>query len=222
MSVGGAGSAGAWRRSLAPAIVLAAGLALRIGIQPQSPRAPVVPIEAFPAELGSFEMVRDLEVPEPQRRLLNADALINREYVDAEGRPLTLYIAWYGTQTRGSSIHSPYNCLPGSGWEPVRRDRLMTTSVYGATRINRYIIEHGSGARALVYYWYQGRGRVAANEYRVKTDLLRDAIVRRRTDEGLVRIVFPLSPRDDLASVDAIAARTVPGIIDALARHLPG
>jgi hypothetical protein len=43
-----------------------------------------------------------------------------------------------------------------------------------------------------VYYWYQGRGRVAASEYQVKWELLRDAALRARTEEAMVRIVVPL------------------------------
>lgn len=205
-----------------PAIVLAIGLALRLAIQPQDARPLVRPLATFPSSLAGFEATRELEVPDPERRLLGADDLFHQEYVDATGRALTIYIAYYGQQARGSSIHSPYNCLPGSGWEPVERDRVTTTTVYGETSINRYVIEHGSGGRALVYYWYQGRGRVAANEYRVKVDLLRDAIFRRRTDESLVRVVFPVSASDDLALVDVIAARTIPDIVDTLSGHLPG
>jgi len=209
-------------RRFAPALALGLGLVLRIAIQPQGARPLEAPLASFPASVGGFAEARALEVPEPQRRLLAADELLHREYVGPDGRSLTLYVAWYGTQTRGSSIHSPKNCLPGAGWEPVRHDRLTTTTVYGRTRINRYVIEHGSGGRALVYYWYQGRGRVAADEYAVKAELLRDAVLRRRTDEGLVRVVFPVSSREDLAEVDALAARTVPEVIDMLADHLPG
>lgn len=209
-------------RRFAPALVLCLGVVLRFTIQPQASRPLEMPLAGFPSDVAGFAQERELDVPETQRRLLAADALLHREYAAPDGQSLTLYIAYYGTQKKGRSIHSPRNCLPGSGWEPVTHDRLITRTVYGRTRINRYVIEHGSGGRALVYYWYQGRGRVAADEYAVKAELLRDAIVRRRTDEGLVRVVFPLSSRDDLATVDALAARTVPELIDTLAGYLPG
>ena len=57
--------------------------------------------------------------------------------------------------------------------------------------VNRYVLAQG-GQRALVYYWYQGRGRVAASEYQVKWELLRDAAFKARTEEAMVRIVVPL------------------------------
>ena len=40
--------------------------------------------------------------------------------------------------------------------------------------LNRYTLKN-QGALAVVYYWYQGRGRIVANEYAVKWNLLRDA-----------------------------------------------
>ncbi len=58
-------------------------------------------------------------------------------------------------------------------------------------RVNRFLMANKS-ARALVFYWYQGRGRVESNEYVVKWNLLRDAALHGRTDEALVRIVIPL------------------------------
>ena len=58
-------------------------------------------------------------------------------------------------------------------------------------RVNQYLLQRGED-QALVLYWYQGRGRVEANEYRVKWDLLRDAALHRRSDEALVRIIVPI------------------------------
>ena len=55
----------------------------------------------------------------------------------------------------------------------------------------------------------QGRGRVAANEYRVKWDLLRDAALRSRSEEALVRLVLPLSPEQPESSADDDARASV-------------
>ena len=60
--------------------------------------------------------------------------------------------------------------------------------------VNRYVLKNRS-AIALAYYWYQGRGRVTANEYVVKWNLLRDAAIHGRTEEALVRVVVPVTGR---------------------------
>ncbi|MDH3735202.1 MAG: EpsI family protein [Gemmatimonadota bacterium] len=216
-------SPNAWRTAFAPSAVLLIGALGSLAVQPQRRLALEAPLENFPNQVAAFSVARTLDVPEPERQALQADDLLHREYRDSSGRTLTVYVAYYGRQGGGYSIHSPTNCLPGSGWEPVESDRVTATTRYGPSQINRYLIEHGTGAQALVYYWYQGRGRVAASEYRVKTDLLRDAILARRTDEALVRVVFPLAgPEDSLEEVDALAAATVARVVDALDAHLPG
>ena len=88
----------------------------------------------------------------------------------------------------------------------------------GAVIVNRYLLQNGN-QRALALYWYQGRGRVEANEYVVKWDLLRDAALRRRSDEAIVRILVPVG--DDEAAAFATASRVATEMIGAVDTALP-
>ena len=67
-------------------------------------------------------------------------------------------------------------------------------------------------------YWYQGRGRIQANEYLVKWNLLRDAALRQRSEEALVRIVVPIHESVDsaLALASQVAETVIPGLGAAL------
>ena len=38
--------------------------------------------------------------------------------------PVDLYIGYYGQQHQSSTIHSPLNCLPGSGWQVTSHDTV--------------------------------------------------------------------------------------------------
>jgi hypothetical protein len=71
-----------------------------------------------------------------------------------------------------------------------------------------------------VLYWYQGRGRVAANEYLVKWDLLRDQALYGRSDEALVRIIVPVTGSEDAAYNRAV--NIAAGLVPAVDRALPG
>jgi EpsI family protein len=82
--------------------------------------------------------------------------------------------------------------------------------------VNRYMLANGQN-QALVYYWYQGRGRVAHSEYRVKWDLLRDAMRHGRTEEALVRIVVPI-PKGPGSSASSWNERV--GRAEAVAREV--
>jgi EpsI family protein len=66
--------------------------------------------------------------------------------------------------------------------------------------VNEYVIQKGLD-KQLVFYWYQGRGRVIASEYLGKFWMVADAISRNRTDGALVRLVTPMN--DDEAHARA-------------------
>ena len=53
--------------------------------------------------------------------------------------------------------------------------------------------------KQLVFYWYQGRGRVIASEYAGKFWMVADAISRNRTDGALVRLITPLNDGEEKA-----------------------
>ncbi|HUG42285.1 MAG TPA: EpsI family protein [Longimicrobiales bacterium] len=210
----------AW--SWAPALVLAAGAALNTGARQQPSlelRAPLA--DAVPASLAGASG-QDVSLSDREVAAAGVDAYLFRTYGSAPrsaagGAGFTVYVGYYGSQTQGRTIHSPKNCLPGSGWEALasRQERVVTAA--GVIPVNRYVIRRGD-ERALVLYWYQGRGRVQANEYRVKLDLLRDSALRRRSDEALVRVVVPITGSEDEAFQRAsdAAVELVSGVDTAL------
>ncbi len=147
-------------------------------------------LSTFPRTLASWTAAGDVPLGEDVIRVLGVDDYVSRTYVSAAGEPANLYVGYYSSQRQGDTIHSPQNCLPGAGWQPVESSR-MSLSVDGKTLpVNRYVIEK-AGDRQVVLYWYQGRGRVVANEYANKLWLMFDAARLRRTNGSLVRIVAP-------------------------------
>ena len=104
-----------------------------------------------------------------------------------------MYVGYYASQRTGDTIHSPKNCLPGAGWDPVQSGYIKI-SIPGGRQIvvNEYVIQQGLD-KQLVFYWYQGRGRVIASEYSGKFWMVADAISRNRTDGALVRLVTPMN-----------------------------
>ena len=107
------------------------------------------------------------------------------------GRAVGLYVGYYGSQQQGDSIHSPLNCLPGSGWEPVSKGALTVTAGGRPITVNRYVIRKGVD-RVLVLYWYQSHGRVVADEYASRAYMVWDAMRTHRTDAALVRVIVPI------------------------------
>ena len=112
---------------------------------------------------------------------LGVDDYINRHYARAGHASVALYVGYYASQRQGDTIHSPQNCLPGAGWRPVSSERVTIDAAGTPIEVNRYLIRKGIERQA-VLYWYQGRGRVVANEYANKLWLMLDAARLRRTN----------------------------------------
>jgi EpsI family protein len=129
----------------------------------------------------------------------------------------SLYVGFYERQFRGRTIHSPKNCLPGAGWEALTSTTREITVGGRTVTVNQYLLKRDE-QRAMVLYWYQGRGRVEANEYRVKFDLLRDSALLGRSDEALVRLVVPVTTTEEEAAeiAEDAAGRVIPAVDRAL------
>ena len=149
--------------------------------------------------------VTDQKVSDEEKRIAGMSDYVARVYWrDSAAVAFTTYVGYYDRQTQGHTMHSPKNCLPGAGWEILNTD--VGTIVSGGKRfvVNKYLLKNGPG-EALVYYWYQGRGRVVASEYAVKWNLLHDAALLGHTEEALVRIVVPIPRANTLPSGTTVA-----------------
>jgi len=158
--------------------------------------------------------------------VLGVDEYINRAYADPTGRmsaPVSVYVGYYRSQREGDTIHSPLNCIPGSGWEPVRASRPQIT-VPGADSpitVNRLLIEKGID-RQVVVYWYQSHGRVVASEYWSKLFMVYDAVRMNRSDAALVRVISPVLPSEnDPAAAESRVTEFVQQLFPRLNAHLP-
>jgi EpsI family protein len=104
------------------AMVLAGGIFATHSFRPRVAAAPHWPLHEFPSDIGlSHSVDRPFEVQVV--RAVGADDYINRVYLGSTP-PVELYVGYYKDQRSGDRIHSPKNCLPGSGWEAVHSSRM--------------------------------------------------------------------------------------------------
>jgi exosortase D (VPLPA-CTERM-specific) len=137
---------------------------------------------------------------------LKFDDYIIGNYTKAnDPMPVNLYVAYYSSQRKGASAHSPKACMPGDGWRigdfHQRQIGSLATARGELLRVNRTVISKGN-SRQLVYYWFQQRGRIITNEYVVKWYLFWDALTEQRTDGALVRLVVTLPEGSDEVAAD--------------------
>jgi EpsI family protein len=204
-------------RILVVAMVLAGGILSTRTLETSAAPIEHRPLQQFPAQIPGWQS-RDLPFDADVEKAVGADDYINREYSGGP-RPVELYIGYYRDQRSGDAIHSPQNCLPGEGWEPVRSARLQLSLGGHPVPVNEYIVEQGA-ERDLVLYWYQAHGRVVASEYAAKFWLVADGVRGRGTDGAMIRIWTTAEDGEGKAEARAIefARRMYPQVSE----FLPG
>jgi exosortase D (VPLPA-CTERM-specific) len=146
-------------------------------------------LAALPMQLSGWRGRQAPDMTESVLAILGVDDYADRYYTGPRGA-LSLYVGYYKSQRQGSSIHSPLNCLPGAGWNPVKKEFLEVPVEGGSIEVNRIVILKGLN-KQVVLYWYQSHGRAVASEYRAKVYTVLDAMKTGRTDAALVRVISP-------------------------------
>jgi EpsI family protein len=195
-----------FRSAIVVAFLAAAAVVTRARTDhPQPPPA----LAAIPLTLAAWSG-SDVPLDAETIRETGADAYVTRTYAAASDAPVDLYVAYYAQQRPTVSIHSPLNCLPGTGWETLD----VSTIDLPVGQARRLIVRKNLD-RALVLYWYAIHGRVVASELASKAWLLHDAMRFGRSDAALVRIVVPIARSNEDADREsrAFARALLPHVI---------
>jgi EpsI family protein len=195
---------------------------------------PVIPprdeFQSFPLELGEWACHEPEEMTAKVLRNLGVtDYLICAFERPRPHQRVGVYVGYHATQVREegggageNSIHPPKHCLPGSGWDIIDQsvvDLEMPGLPGGGGQANRMVIARGE-ARQLVYYWYQSRGRVIAEDWKKVLYVGVDRATQGRTDGSLVRFTIPIL-RGDEEPAEAAFRDLAPRIIGRLPEYVP-
>lgn len=174
-------------------LTLALGFAAHRAIATSATGSAHRSLQSLPLALGSWRGIEGALAPE-MLAALRVDDYILRQYRGVSQVPVTLYIAYYGNPHLNERIHAPSACLPAGGWLPIEVGRAEISVPGGPSApivANRYVIEKGLD-RQVVLYWFQGRGRVVANDVAATLFLAYDTLTGRGRDEMLVRVSAPV------------------------------
>lgn len=174
----------------------------------------------------------------PKHEAMTEDVLANLGVTDylicdfsqkEPNRRVGVYVGYHQSQVRhegggsgGGQIHPPSHCLPGSGWDIIASEKVrveMAGMPEGSAVVNRLVIAKGD-ARQLVYYWYQERGRVIADDWMKIVWLFWDRARLQRTDGSLVRFTIPMG-RDDDEAAERSFRELAPLITSQLSEYSP-
>jgi EpsI family protein len=194
-------------------LLLLVAWAARLHLGAPEPAGDAASLSLFPAALGSWSG-QDSPLEPDVVQVAAVDDYLNRSYHSGNAA-VGLYVGYYKSQRQGEALHSPMQCLPGAGWEPMKTESIEV----GITPddINKLVVQKGVD-QMLVLYWYQTLNRITASEYSRKLFLITDAFRSGRTDVALVRIIAPIDPRDPDGEASALnlarpfAERVLPAV----------
>ncbi|HSH00714.1 MAG TPA: EpsI family protein, partial [candidate division Zixibacteria bacterium] len=141
----------------------------------------------LPYQFGAYRGAEE-RFSDETYEILQATETTLRRYQDARGVTYWLFVAYFKDQKYGSQIHSPRHCLPGGGWRiealqdfPIRADNGFSVDA------NKLTIERDNH-RQLMLYWFETRSGAIHNEFGLKFDLVKNALLFRPTDAAFVRL----------------------------------
>ena len=178
-------------------------------------------LAVFPMQMGDWQGVPQPPMAEAVLEVLGADDYLTRAYFTPDRTGVGVFIGYWQSQKQGDTIHSPLNCLPGSGWEPMARSMFTFPDPKNpggpGLEVNRIIIQKGL-EKQLVLYWYQSHGRIVASEYWGKFYLMADAMRLNRTDGAIVRVIAPVL--GDTPEAEAAAEQSALAFVNLLLPQL--
>jgi EpsI family protein len=171
-------------------LALLIGALLGLHLRSSSEAVPIrKSLDSFPNTVGQWQAREGVLLDLDTLNVLRPKDYLMRRDQDRWGRSVFLFIAYWDSQRKGAQPHSPRNCLPGSGWEPLEASMVTIPLPHplAPITVNRYLIQRDRDQQ-IVFYWYQSQGKAIAGEMAARVQMVKDSILRHRTDGALVRV----------------------------------
>ena len=181
-------------------------------------------LSQFPHNVGAWTAKGQQKLDQVFIDVLDLNEYVVVDYDNRSGKRVNLYVAYYESQSKGQSIHSPATCLPGSGWSFDQSGTIKISDIPGTDgnpEINRAVMQMGS-LKQISYYWFVARGRILKNAYQLKIYNFWDALTKQRTDGALVRLITKVYEDENIEAADVRLKQFVKDIFPVLEEHIPG
>lgn len=181
--------------------------------------------ERFPNELAGWQCDRRETLDQKTINNLQVTDYLACNFTKPNTRTAAhLYVGYHQRQTRdrdsgkATAIHPPEHCLPGGGWDVID-SKIVPIEIGLGGEAKRFVIAKGN-QRALVYFWYQSRGRVLARSHQKILYMFLDRARYGRTDGSLVRFTIPIEFGDE-AAAEAIFQEFAGAVTPELPEFIP-
>jgi EpsI family protein len=156
-------------------------------------------LSTFPLKLGNWQGKIDI-VSQSTLDMLNPDQLFSATYINNQGHKVQLFFDYFSSSGSMGGVHSPRNCLPGSGWTILQtRDRTIKIG-NRAIPASRFYLSLGE-SRQVMDFWYITRKGETSNDYTFKLYTMLSSLKLQPTDVAFIRFAA-LDSEASLAALD--------------------
>ncbi len=184
---------------------------------PQAPN-----LESFPVDINAWQGRRSF-FPSQIVEELDLSEYVLVDFTGPKGKGINFYTAWYATQSKGKSIHTPETCLRGGGWQFQQAQTInviLSNYENSPVRLNRSLLKSGD-RQWLMYFWFRCRGRNLVNAYELKFFNFWDRLMMRRTDGAVVWGMTPIAGSETRADAEKRLQRFFSSALPILDTYLP-
>ena len=188
--------------------------AVYIGFHRETPAPLASPLSLFPSELGSWHMVHQETFSPAMLSVLRPSDYLSRSYQNQSGKTVQLYIGYHDGGQGSGPIHSPKNCLPGSGWLEVYSRPLEFDFNGKRIRLTQAVYRQGD-RQELFVYWFMVRSNILSNEIGLKLAEIANSVRYGQRGASFVRLSLGAAsnPTESLSTLEDFLRQAYPTIL---------
>jgi len=154
--------------------------------------------KGFPMEHKGWHMISESQFSDDVLNVLRPTDYMLREYVGTEDVPVVLYIGYHGGGKDSGPIHSPRNCLPGSGWYLVSEEKMTVQSGLKEIALVKAVYQKGA-YKEIFFYWFDVKGQSLSNEFALKFAKIKNSVFYRRRDAAFIRVSVDVESDEEMS-----------------------
>ena len=172
---------------IALTVLTALAMASRGGVKTPLPN----PLDTFPDAIGEWQTMRSIQFDQQTLATLRPTEYLAKRYQRQDKETIELYIGYHDGAAAAGPLHSPKNCLPGSGWYEASSRPIALE--LGTTTLHAVLAEYRLGGQAeLFLYWFEVGGESVSNDYLFKIHCIYHALRTGRQDSSFIRLSQPV------------------------------
>jgi len=156
------------------------------------------PLNQLPLRAGDWVMNNEAHFSEQVLEVLKPTDYLSRNYTDSKGDQLALYLGFHDGGPKSGPIHSPKQCLPGSGWNRLHEE-VRSVEIDGHKIPFVSAVYQKDQQKQLFLYWFQVRDEVLTNEYALKLAMIKNSLLVNRRDSAFIRLSLMVTKDESLA-----------------------